>query len=90
MLATGAQATVPKHKRHCDIDVLQPAFSAVVCNHCLLSCGIQRSPVPLVRSFTFMIVRIVPSHLRLTMYVTFKGKAASLSFRNSLASSTLT
>ena len=51
MLATGAQATVPKHKSHCDINVLQPAFSAVVCNHCLLSCGIQRSPDPLVRSF---------------------------------------
>ena len=31
MLATGAQATVPKHKRHCDIDVLQPAFCTVVC-----------------------------------------------------------
>ena len=90
MLATGAQATVPKHKRHCDIGVLQPAFCAVVCNHCLMSGGIQRSPIPLFRSFSFMIVRIVPSHLRLTMYVTFKGNAASLSFRNSLASSTLT
>ena len=81
MLATGAQATVPKHKRHCDIGVLQPAFCTVVC------------PSPsrsFVRSFSFMIVRIVPSHLRLTMYVKFKGNAASFSLRNSLASFTLT